>query len=176
MRSRPDTCPMCGAIYEKAESASNQQRRRRTDVVHGYLFHKKCSACAETFSYFARQCPKCKTSNRGFRLPFAIATAAGIMLSITLVARMFVSEPLVSPFPGVSNGHFAYCVALSKNFSSSQEELGSSAIPTLQAQNDWHASCSRKALRESLRPKPSVPRLSMPETTHFEMLSGKAFM
>ena len=147
-RSPSGTCPWCGAIYEKAEPGSNLQRRRRTDVVQAYLFNKGCSACGETFSFFAKQCPRCKTSNRGLRLSFALATATGIMLSVTLVSGMFTSDPVVSPFPGVSNQHFATCIQLSKNWSNLNEELGNSAAATLQAQNDWHASCSRKALRE----------------------------
>ena len=148
MRSRPDTCPMCGAIYAKAVSASAHPRRRRTDFVHNYLFGKNCGSCDAVFSAFAKQCPECKTSNRGLRLPLMAATAASIILSVTVVTGILANDPVVSPFPGVSDGHFATCVKLSENWATLRDDLGNSARETLQAQNDWHASCSRKALRD----------------------------
>ncbi len=147
-RSRPDTCPMGAAVYEKAEIASARPRRRRTDAVHNYFFRKKCGSCDEVFSAFDKQCPKCKTSNRGLHLPFVLATAAAIALTVTLVSGMNTGAPIKSPFPGISDGHFATCVQLSKDWSRVSEEFGTSATITLQAQNDWHASCSRKALRD----------------------------
>ena len=147
-RSRPDTCPMCGAIYEKAELASSRPRRRRTDAVHNYFFRKKCGSCSEIFSAFAKQCPRCKTSNRGLPLRFVLASGAAIVLAVTVVSGMYASTPMTSPFPGISDGHFASCVQLSKDWSRVSEEFGTSSPITLQAQNDWHAACSRKALRD----------------------------
>ena len=146
-RSRRDTCPMCGAVYEKAEIASAGEERRRRLRGRNYLIDTTCGRCRKTVTRFTRWCPHCKGPVTSRRRTFTYAAASG-MASAALVAVLLANQSApVSPFPGLSNGHFLHCVEISKQWSDARSELGLAAEKTLSAQNEWHASCSRKALR-----------------------------
>jgi len=144
-RSRRDTCPMCGAVYEKAVVASAADERRRRS--RSYLIDKTCGRCDEKVSSFARVCPHCKGPVRNLRRTFGYAIASGAVSVAIIGVAISIHRTPVSPFPGISDGRFAHCVAVSEKLSSSLADLGPAAVTTLRAQNEWHASCSRKALR-----------------------------
>ena len=146
-RSRRDTCPMCGAVYDKSEAESVRLERRRRLRSHRHLLDRKCPRCDEIVSSFAAWCPRCKGPIRHRGRTAAIAAAACLIVGVVVWTNT-VNQRMISPFPGVSNARFKYCVELSATWSQSIKTNGHASPQTLSAQNDWHAKCSRKALRE----------------------------
>jgi hypothetical protein len=153
---------MCGAVYDKAEVAAAREERSRQLGPRDYLTDKRCGCCHKNVSKFTRWCPHCKGPVRGRRLTFASALVSGA-LSAALVGVMLVNQRApVSPFPGISDSRFAHCVDISARWSNAHTKLGAGAAETLSAQNEWHASCSRKALR-LLREQPGIRLPTTPE-------------
>ncbi len=146
-RSRRDTCPMCGAVYDKAEIESVRVQRRRRMRSHRHLIDRSCGHCDEVVSSFARFCPRCKRPIRHRGRTFALALVAGLC-STAMVWVLALNRTMPSPFPGVSDERFTYCVQISRTWSESVASSGPVAAATLRARGEWHAACSRKALRD----------------------------
>ncbi len=160
-RARQDTCPRCGACYDKAARQKEKERRRRSFRAHRNIRTRACPKCREPVSVLANDCPLCE-HRMGTPWPIIAATVLLSFGAMVTWAWMQQRTEVTSPFPGISNTHFERCVALSVDWTTAQARSGPAAPRTIEAQNDWHAQCSRKALREiarnSAQPLPATPQ------------------
>ncbi|MGR8919697.1 MAG: hypothetical protein ACU85V_08760 [Gammaproteobacteria bacterium] len=148
--TRGDTCPRCGAVYEKAAWEVEKQRRRRSFRAHREIRTRACKKCGEPVSVLANDCPLCD-ARLATPMPILVAT---VLLGFSLmVGWAWLHRPasVESPYPGMSDTHFERCVELSINWLNAQSSEGNAARETISAQNDWHKTCSRKALGDIAR-------------------------
>ena len=152
-RYRPDTCPKCGAVYRKAEFVKEKERRRRSFRAHRSVRTRPCTQCREPVPVYANNCPLC--DQRLTTPPWVIAATIACGFAV-IVAAAWLRQNMhaQSPYPGLSDTHYERCVELSVALITTREREGVAAAETLKAQNNWHAQCSRKALRDIDRASP----------------------
>ncbi len=159
-KAPPDVCPRCGKIYEKAKKHVEHEQRERSFRAHKTLEFRYCGNCHEPVSIYASNCPHCDATMAKPRHRELSMIAAGLLLVIGGLHLKLPAKPK-SPLPQVSFAIFERCATLSADLKDAQARDGAGAPATLRIQNQWHAECSRKALRElaekSAQPLPITP-------------------
>ena len=160
-RFRPDTCPKCGAVYNKAEFVKEKERRRRSFRAHRSLRTRNCTKCREPVPVYANKCPLCEQSLMTSRWVVAVTVACGFAV-IVAAAGLRQNILVQAPYFGVPKTTYEICVELSIEMLTAQEGKGAFAVETLRVRNNWHAQCSRNALRNIARKSsnalPETPR------------------
>lgn len=149
-RARQDTCPRCGACYDKAALLKEKERRRRSFRAHRNIRTRPCPHCREPVSVLANECPLCE-KRMGTPAPVIAATILLGFSAMTAFAWYSQRVEVTSPYPGISDTHFQRCIALSVSWVEKRAREGDASRETIDAQNAWHAQCSRKALRDIAR-------------------------
>ena len=160
-RFRPDTCPKCGAVYNKAEFVKEKERRRRSFRAHRSVRTRNCTKCGEPVTLLAKNCPLCDQRLTTSRWVIASTIVCGFAI-IVAVGWLRYDIHIKAPYFGFPKTHYELCVELSVEMISGQKGKGAFAPETLRIRNNWHAQCSRDALRDVARTSssalPTTPR------------------
>lgn len=147
-KATPDTCPRCGKVYQKSVRMVETERRERSFRTHRTIEFKYCARCHEPVSVYAAQCPHCETRQVSGRRQYLLALAAALLAMVGLARHHQSPVASSSPWPEISDTLFTRCASLSDDYERARGTAGPGAELTLSLQNQWHAECSRKALRD----------------------------
>ncbi len=146
-KAAPDNCPRCGKVYQKSVRVVETERRERSFRAHRTIEFIYCASCHEPVSVYAAECPHCESRLVSGRRKYLLALVAVLVAMVGFVRHQS-PVALSSPLPEISDALFTRCAALSADYESARATAGPTAPLTLSTQNQWHAECSRKALRD----------------------------